>query len=59
VATKLGSRFDKLTLASGISNIGDGVMAAAFPLLVASITRDPLLVAGATFIGRLPGSYSL
>lgn len=54
MATKLGSRFDKLTLASGISNVGDGVMAAAFPLLVASITRDPLLVAGATLVGRLP-----
>ncbi len=54
MATKLGSRFDKLTIASGISNIGDGVMGAAFPLLVAAITRDPLLVAGATLVGRLP-----
>ena len=54
MATKLGSRFDKLTVASGISNVGDGVMGAAFPLLVAFLTRDPLLVAGATFVGRLP-----
>lgn len=54
MASKLGSRFDKLTAASGVSNIGDGVMGAAFPLLVASLTRDPLLVAGATFVGRLP-----
>ena len=54
MATQLGSRFDKLTAASGISNIGDGVMGAAFPLLVASLTRDPILVAGATFVGRLP-----
>ena len=29
-------------------------MGAAFPLLVASLTRDPLLVAGATFVSRLP-----
>ena len=29
-------------------------MGAAFPLLVAAITRDPLLVAGATLVGRLP-----
>lgn len=54
MASKLGSRFDKLTAASGISNIGDGVIGAAFPLFVASLTRDPLLVAGATFVSRLP-----
>jgi len=54
VASKLGSRFDKLSVASGISNLGDGVMGAAFPLLVATLTRDPLLVAAATFVGRLP-----
>lgn len=54
MATKLGSRFDKLTIAAGISNLGDGFMGAAFPLLVASITREPLLVAGATLVGRLP-----
>jgi predicted MFS family arabinose efflux permease len=54
LATNLGSRFDKLTIAAGISNLGDGFMGAAFPLLVASITRDPLLVAGATMVGRLP-----
>ena len=44
--SQLAFGFDKLTVASGISNIGDGVMAAALPLLVASLTRDPLLVAG-------------
>lgn len=54
MASKLGSRFDKLTLAAGVSNLGDGVMGAAFPLLVASLTRDPILVAGVTFVGRLP-----
>ena len=54
MATKLGSGFDKLSLAAGISNIGDGVVGAAFPLFVASLTRDPLFVAGATFVSRLP-----
>lgn len=54
MATRLGSDFDKLTAAAGISNLGDGVMAAAFPLLVASLTRDPVLVSGATLAGRLP-----
>lgn len=29
-------------------------MGAAFPLFVASLTRDPVLVAGVTFVGRLP-----
>jgi MFS family permease len=29
-------------------------MGAAFPLLVATLTRDPLLVSGATLAGRLP-----
>lgn len=54
MATRLGSNFDKLSIAVGVSNVGDGLLAAAFPLLVASITRDPLLVAGATLAGRLP-----
>lgn len=54
MASKLGSDFDKLTLAAGVSNIGDGVVGAAFPLLVASMTRDPVLVAGAAFASRLP-----
>lgn len=54
MASKLGSDFDKLTWAAGISNIGDGVMGAAFPLLVASLTRDPVLVAGAAVAGRIP-----
>ncbi|MEE8331349.1 MAG: MFS transporter, partial [Acidimicrobiia bacterium] len=49
----MGRSFNKLWAASAISNLGDGVMAAAFPLLVASITRDPLLVAGATVVNRL------
>lgn len=54
MATRLGSSFDKLSLAVGVSNVGDGMVAAAFPLLVASLTRDPVLVAGATLAGRLP-----
>lgn len=50
----LGQRFSKLLGAVVISNLGDGVMGVAFPLLVASITRDPVLVAAATVIGRIP-----
>ena len=51
---KLGRSFNRLWTASAISNIGDGVMVAAFPLLVASVTRDPILVSGADVVGRLP-----
>lgn len=54
MASKLGKDFDKLSLAAATSNVGDGVFGAAFPLLVASITRDPVLVAGATLVSRLP-----
>ncbi len=50
----LGPRFTRLWVAAAISNLGDGVMGVAFPLLVASITRDPLLVAGAAFANRIP-----
>lgn len=52
--TSLGARFNKLWVAVVASNLGDGVMGVAFPLLVASLTRDPVLVAGATVAGRIP-----
>jgi MFS family permease len=38
----LGSRFNRLWLAAGISNVGDGLHYTAIPLLAASITRDPV-----------------
>ncbi|MQA11111.1 MAG: MFS transporter [Pseudonocardiaceae bacterium] len=41
-------------MASAVSNVGDGVTMAAGPLLVASITDDPALVAGAAFVQQLP-----
>jgi predicted MFS family arabinose efflux permease len=50
----MGRGFNRLWAAAGVSNLGDGVFGAAFPLLVASMTREPLLVAGATLAGRLP-----
>ena len=37
--------FRRQWLASGISNIGDGMDAAAGPLLAASLTNDPRLIA--------------
>ncbi|MDQ4058259.1 MAG: MFS transporter [Actinomycetota bacterium] len=50
----LGSNYYKLWVASAVSNLGDGVRLAALPLLAASITRDPGLVAGVEFAASIP-----
>ena len=50
----LGSEYGKLWTASTVSNLGDGVTLVAAPLLAASLTRDPVLVSGVVFAGRLP-----
>ncbi|GLZ33018.1 MFS transporter [Lentzea sp. NBRC 105346] len=51
---RLGPDFTKLWWANAISNTGDGLVLAAGPLLLASLTSDPSLVAGAVFAQRLP-----
>jgi len=51
---RLGRSFRWLLASSWVSNIGDGIGLAAGPLLVASQTHDPLLVALATLLQRLP-----
>lgn len=51
---ELGPDFRKIFPASIISNLGDGAMAAAGPLLVASITTQPAAVGAAAFIQQLP-----
>ncbi|MEJ3659162.1 MFS transporter [Actinomycetes bacterium KLBMP 9759] len=53
-APRLGGDFHRLWTAGSISNIGDGVALAAGPLLLASMTSDPALVAGALFVQQLP-----
>jgi MFS family permease len=50
----LGADFNRLWLANAVSNLGDGVTMVAAPLLVASLTSDPGLVAGAAFAAQLP-----
>ena len=50
----LGRPFRWLMSASWSSNIGDGIALAAGPLLVASQTRNPTLVALAALLQRLP-----
>lgn len=50
----MGRDFRWLLASSWVSNLGDGIALAAGPLLVASQTRSPLLVASATLVQRLP-----
>ncbi len=51
---RLGQPFRWLLGSSWISNLGDGIGLAAGPLLVATETRDPFLVALAVVLQRLP-----
>lgn len=51
----LGPNFRKLFAASAVSNLGDGIVYAAVPLLAAALTRDPFLVALAWLFRDLPG----
>jgi MFS family permease len=51
---RLSTDYWKLWWAATISNLGDGIRLTALPLLMAAITRDPLIVAGATTATTLP-----
>ena len=51
---RLGTGFRWLVGSSWVTNLGDGVLIAAGPLLVASQTSDPLLVASAMVALQLP-----
>jgi MFS family permease len=50
----LGRDFRWLWGATATSNIGDGILLSAGPLLVTTITREPLAVAAAAFLQQLP-----
>ena len=52
--SRLGHSFRWLLASSWMTNLGDGITLAAGPLLVASQTRNPLAVASAAFLQRLP-----
>lgn len=54
VPARLGTSFRWLLASSWTTNIGDGVAMAAGPLLVASQTHDPRLVALAAVLQRAP-----
>jgi MFS family permease len=51
---RLGRDFGLLWAANSVSTLGDGVVAAAAPLLVASVSDDPVLVGLAVFVQQLP-----
>jgi MFS family permease len=51
---RLGHSFRLLLASALIANAGDGVALAAGPLLIASLTRDPLLVSMALLAQSLP-----
>jgi MFS family permease len=51
---RLGRSFRWLLASSVVTNVGDGIALAAGPLLVASYTRDPLLVSMAVLSQQLP-----
>ncbi len=53
-AVPLGRAYARLWSATLLSNLGDGIRVAALPLLVASITADPVVVAGVAVAGQLP-----
>ena len=52
--SRLGTSFRWLVASSWTTNLGDGLMMAAGPLLVASQTRNPVLVAAAAVAFQLP-----
>lgn len=51
---RLGSPFRWVLGSSWLTNLGDGVAAAAGPLLVASLTHDPFLVSSAALLRWAP-----
>lgn len=52
--SSLGTRFWKVWTAATSSNVGDGIVLAALPLLAAKLTREPVGVAATTIAVRLP-----
>jgi MFS family permease len=51
---RLGTAFWRLLAASTSSNVADGLLRVALPLLAASLTRDPVLIAALTSLAFLP-----
>jgi MFS family permease len=54
MSEKLGPAFNRLFSASVISNLSDGLLAVAAPLLAISLTRDPVLISLLSAFVMLP-----
>ena len=52
--TRLSASYWKLWGATTISNLGDGIVAIAYPWLASAVTRSPLLIALSAVVSRLP-----
>ncbi|WP_345762016.1 MFS transporter [Diaminobutyricibacter sp. McL0608] len=53
-AAKLGGSFWRLWWADGLSNLADGILKVALPLIALELTRSPTLIAGLAFAFTLP-----
>ena len=51
---RLGPAYAKLWSAASVSYLGDGIHNTALPLLAATLSRDPLLIAAVEIAGQLP-----
>lgn len=51
---RLGTGFRRLLVSSWLSNLGDGIAVAAGPLLIASLTHNPLAIASGALLQWLP-----
>lgn len=51
----MGGPYRRLWSATLLANLGDGIRMAAFPLLAATLTRNPILISGVAVAGQLPG----
>jgi MFS family permease len=54
IAAPLPGEFWRLWTSVTLSNLGDGIRLAAFPLLAVTLTQDPRLVAGVAVVQYLP-----
>jgi MFS family permease len=50
----LGANFYRLVSASSAANVADGIFQVALPLMAATLTRSPALIAAVTLAARLP-----
>lgn len=54
VKDPLGINYWRLLVASVVSNLGDGIVQTALPLLAITLTRDPFLIGALTSLAFLP-----